>query len=193
VPTAACRVVNLTVVLGASLYLGLVAIQPTAKAGSSGGQTLTIEGDVPPVCSFPSPQLTTGDGSPIHTDAQVLAASANSQTPERSIIRIVYPNVTCNHPTRELRLRFKYPLPEKAENVGSKPLMDDLMMSVTWGSLVAERVRSSNSSAHEFFFPAGEATTGDLIITIRGTPLDQNSLKDLKDWSSLNLHVSTRI
>jgi len=34
---------------------------------------------------------------------------------------------------------------------------------------------------------------GDLIITIRGTPLDQNSLKDLKDWSSLNLHVSTRI
>ena len=192
-PITAYRVANLTVVLGASFYLGLVGIQPAAQAGSSDGQTLTIKGDVPPLCSFPSPQLTTGDGSPIHTDAQVLAASANSQTPQRSIIRIVYPDVTCNHPMRELRLRFTYPLPEKAENAGGKPLMDDLIMSVTWGSLVAERVRSSNSSAHEFFFPAGEATTGDLIITIRGLPLDQHSLKDLKDWSSLNLHVSTRI
>jgi len=71
--------------------------------------------------------------------------------------------------------------------------MVDLSMSVTWGSLVAERVRSSNSSAHEFFFPAGKATTGDLIITIRGTPLDQHSLKHLMDRSSLNLYVSTRI
>jgi len=71
--------------------------------------------------------------------------------------------------------------------------MYGLMMSVTWGSLVAERLRSPAPDAQEFFFPAGQATRGDLIITIRGTPIDPHSLKDLINRSSLHLRFSTRI
>ena len=193
VSVTAYRIVSLSVVLGASLYVGLVAIHPAAQAGSSDGQTLTIRGDAPPVCSLPEPHVTSGDGSPIDTEAQVLAASANSQAPERSIIRITYPEVTCNYPARELTLRFRYPLPKEAGGGEIKLPMVNLSMSVTWGSLVAERVHSSNPVAHEFFFPSGKATRGDLIITIRGTSLHQHSLKHLMDRSWLNLHVRTRI